>query len=81
MMAERAFEKPASIAPLTDEPALSSSLIRANMITLASTAIPTERIIPAIPGSVRVSSNRFMNSITRSEYRHRPIELARPGIL
>ena len=36
---------------------LSSSLILSNINTLASTAIPTVSIIPAIPGKVNVASN------------------------
>ena len=36
---------------------LSSSLILSNIKTFASTAIPTVKIIPAIPGKVKVASN------------------------
>lgn len=57
MIAESAFLKPVAIADLTDTPLASSSLIRALMITLASTAIPIPRIIPAIPGNVNVKLN------------------------
>ena len=44
-----------------------SSLILSKIRTFASTAIPTVKIIPAIPGNVRVASNkvRMPNSIKR----------------
>ena len=35
-----------------------SSLILSNINTFASTAIPTVKIIPAIPGNVKVASNK-----------------------
>ena len=35
-----------------------SSFILSKMRTLASTAIPTVKIIPAIPGRVKVASNK-----------------------
>ena len=38
-------------------PNLNSSFILSKIITLASTAIPAERISPAIPGKVRVEIN------------------------
>ena len=56
-IAESAFLKPTSVASFTVLPAASSSRIRAKMITFASTAIPMERMIPAIPGKVNVISN------------------------
>ena len=56
-IAESAFLNPISIAAITLLPAAISSRIRAKIITFASTAIPMERIIPAIPGSVSVMSN------------------------
>ena len=54
-IAEVAFLNPISIADLTVFPFASSSRIRAKMITLASTAIPMDRMIPAIPGRVIVN--------------------------
>ena len=54
-IAENALLKPIFIADCTVLPVPSSSLIRSNMITFASTAIPIDRMIPAIPGSVNVS--------------------------
>ena len=55
-IAERAFWKPLSMAVFTAFPAPISSLIRVKIMTLASTAIPMDRMIPATPGSVRVTS-------------------------
>ena len=49
---DRAARYPISTATLTDLPLPISSLIRVKMITLESTAIPMDRMIPAIPGSV-----------------------------
>ena len=46
--------KPYLIAPSMVRQALSSSRIRSAESTLPSTPMPTERIIPAIPGIVRV---------------------------
>ena len=60
-MAENALEKPFITASLTVLPSASSSLIRSNIITLASTAIPIESIIPDIPGKVNVMFNPFIN--------------------
>ena len=66
MIAERAFENPVFIAASTLFPFPISSLIRVNMITLASTAIPMESTIPAIPGSVSVNSKAASKHITSS---------------
>ena len=57
--AESALPKPILMASRTFLPAAISSLIRVKIMTLASTAIPTERMIPAIPGSVSVTSRPF----------------------
>ena len=66
MMAERALLKPFPIAVRTDLPRPISSLIRVNIITLASTAIPMDSTIPAIPGRVSVICNscKSTSSIT-----------------
>ena len=56
MMADRAFAKPVLIADFTVLPIPISSLIRVKIITLASTAIPMDKIIPATPGRVNVTS-------------------------
>ncbi len=57
----RAFLKPASTATRMDLPAQISSLILANMITLASTAMPMDRINAAIPGKVSTTLNATMD--------------------
>ena len=48
-----------SYEELTVLPVAISSRIRAKIMTFASTAIPIPRMIPAIPGSVRVISKAF----------------------
>ena len=48
-----ALLEPVSVATRTVRPSTISSRIRENMTTLASTAIPMEMMIPAMPGSVR----------------------------
>ena len=58
-IAENAFPKPFFIAVLTVFPSAISSLIRVKMMTFASTAIPIESRIPAIPGSVSEIWNVF----------------------
>ena len=64
-IADIAFWKPIFIDVWTDFPVAISSRIRANTITFASTAIPMPRIIPAIPGSVSVISNKYKVAITK----------------
>ena len=44
--------------PCTELPDDSSSRMRSNIKTLASTAIPTVKTIPAIPGNVRDACRR-----------------------
>ena len=65
MMAERAFEKPSLIPERTVLPVASSSWILVNMMTFASTAIPIESMIPAIPGSVSVTP-KMLSAMTMS---------------
>ena len=79
-IADSALEKPALIADFTLCPRPISSLIRVKMITFASTAIPTERMIPATPGSVSVISNAVSMMSTRPTYRARAMTAATPGI-
>ena len=55
-IADSALWNPVSMAVATVPPSAISSWILAKMMTLASTAIPMERMMPAIPGSVRVMS-------------------------
>ena len=54
-MVRKALEKPESIAALTVLPILTSSRILSNISTLASMAMPTVRMIPAIPGKVKAA--------------------------
>ena len=50
----KALSKPDEIAALTVFPDLNSSRILSKIMIFASTAIPTERTKPAIPGRVMV---------------------------
>ncbi len=65
-MADMAFLNPISMEVETVFPVAISSLIRPKITTLASTAIPMERIIPAIPGRVRVTSKRYKMAMISS---------------
>ena len=57
MTVQNALPNPAMTAAAADLPRRYSSLMRSKMITLASTAIPTVRMTPAMLGSVRVKLN------------------------
>ena len=61
-IADIALWKPFFREVLTLIPVVTSSRTRAKMITLASTAIPIPRIIPAIPGRVSVILNAFKST-------------------
>ena len=80
IMADRALLKPVLMADLTVFPTPISSLIRVNIMTLASTAIPMDRIIPAIPGSVRVTSKAERRINSRPTYNPKARTEASPGI-
>ena len=56
-IALKAFLKPTLTESSSVLPLASSSLILAKIITFASTAIPIERMIPAIPGRVSVMAS------------------------
>ena len=63
LIADHARVKPISTAACNDLPARSSSLSRSKMSTLASTAMPSERMNAAMPGSVSVSCDeKTLNS-------------------
>ena len=64
-IALKAWEKPVSIELIFDLPNNCSSLILSKIRTFASTAIPTVKAIPAIPGNVKVASKRT-NQETRN---------------
>ena len=61
----QACSNPESMALTNDRPWCNSSLMRAKMRTLASTAMPMERMNPAIPASVSVTgmSLKMANTI------------------
>ena len=79
-MADSAFLNPESMADFTSFPMPISSRIRAKMMTFASTAIPMERIIPAIPGRESVISYKERMVIIKREYTPKAKDAARPGI-
>ena len=54
MTGVRPRAKPLLRAPGRDLPLRSSSLMRSAVMTLASTPMPMARMMPAMPGSVRV---------------------------
>ena len=54
-MEGQAREKPASTAALIERPPRSSSFMRSKIRILASTAMPMDRINPAMPASVSVT--------------------------
>ena len=58
-IADNALSKPFFMEVSKLLPSASSSLIRVNIITFASTAIPMESKIPAIPGKVNVTLKQF----------------------
>ena len=78
-IADNALSNPLFIALLTLFPSASSSLIRAKIITFASTAIPMDRIMPATPDNVNVISKPFSNKITNATYANKPMADATPG--
>ena len=62
------FVYPASKAIIGFFSFLVSSLIRSKIKTFASTAIPTVKIIPAIPGKVNVASNKVRIPINKKRF-------------
>ena len=60
---------------------LSSSLILSKIKTLASTAIPTVNIIPAIPGKVKVASKIVRTPIKSNKLITKAILVIKPNIL
>ena len=64
----KALEKPSLIASCGDVPVPSSYLILENIKTLASTAIPTVKTIPAIPGNVSVAPINDINPVIKIRF-------------
>ncbi len=79
IMADNALLNPLLMADFTVLPRPISSLIRVKIITLASTAMPMDRIMPATPGRVRVISNADSITSTRPTYKASARDAARPG--
>ena len=70
---------PARTASFKEAPSLSSSPILSLMITFASTAIPKDRIMPAIPGSVSVYWGTDIAKSCRQVWNARPRQATKPG--
>ncbi len=75
-----AFLKPALTATRMDLPAMISSLMRAKMMTLASTAIPMDRIRAAMPGSVSTTPMPTIDHRNRTTYSMSAISATRPSM-
>ncbi len=79
-IAEKAFLYPSSSALRKVLPAASSSLIRSLMSTFASTAMASERIIPAIPGRVSTAWNAARAPRVKKKFRSNAALITMPGV-
>ena len=79
-MAEYALLYPSAIASFIPLPARISSLIRSKIRTLASTAIPIVRTIPAIPGNVRTALREARTPSIRKMFPNRAISAINPAL-
>ena len=70
-----------SKAIMLDFSTINSSFARSKIITFVSIAIPTVRIIPAIPGKVRVDPNRVNIEIKITTLSKREIFAKKPSNL
>ena len=61
--------------------AFNSSDIRAKIRTLASTAIPTVKTMPAIPGKVKVAPTNDIIAVTKIRFEIKAIFAAKPNNL
>ncbi len=77
-IATNAFSYAAAMADFTDLPRSSSSLIRSYMRTLASTATPMVRMMPAIPGRVNDAPNAAMAPKRMTMLTRRPMSAMMP---
>ena len=76
-----ALAYPVSKAWIIDFSVFSSSLILSNIKTFASTAIPTVKIIPAMPGNVKVASKIVKIPININKFAINAVLAMRPNIL
>ena len=79
-MVTNALENPSRIA-VWGSFSFSSSLILENIKTFASTAIPTVRTIPAIPGRVSVAPKRDIIPVIKTKFNIKETLAARPKTL
>ena len=77
----KAREKPSLIALCGSSPALNSSLILQKINTLASTAIPIVKTIPAIPGKVKVAPSNDIKPVIKTTLANKAKFAARPNHL
>ena len=75
----RALPNPSLIAICGSLPACSSSRILEKISTLASTAIPTVRTIPAMPGKVSVAPNKDITPVIRTIFAAKAMFAAKPN--
>ena len=76
-----ALSNPEFIAVNNVLPALSSSFVLSKIRMFASTAIPIERINPAIPAKVKVTGIALNNAKSIIPYKIRAISAINPGAL
>ena len=76
----KALEKPSLIADCGSF-SFNSSRIRENISTFASTAIPTVKTIPAMPGKVKEAPNRDIIPVIKTKFRINEILAAMPNTL
>ncbi len=78
-IAERALPKPSDTAARGARPLSSSSRIRSKIRMFASTAIPMESTIPAIPGRVSVAPSPERPPSTNSTYAESAVTASTPA--
>ena len=76
-----AFEYPVSKAWMIDFSVFNSSYILSKIKTLASTAMPTVKIIPAIPGKVNVASKIVNTPTNINKFAIKAVLAINPNIL
>ena len=79
-MVINALEKPSRIA-VCGSLSFNSSRMRANIKTLASTAIPTVRTMPAMPGKVNVAPSKDIIPVIKTRFINKEMFAAIPKTL
>ena len=81
IMDDNAFLNPSVTANLKFLPNASSSLIRSKISTLASTAIPMDNTIPAMPGMVSTAPSEAMTPSKKNRLTNRAMSAMKPARL